>query len=90
MLIHHNHGVGSEYHIVRVPREDGAGFVAGQPLRVLQRLFIRQRLFGDVGRFDDEGDAGIAQKLGPAWRSGSQNQGHAGTILTGICRAHAS
>ena len=54
VVIHHNHGVGSEYHIVGVPRKDGAGFVAGQALRVVQGLFLWQGLLGDVGRFDGE------------------------------------
>ena len=73
MLIHHDYGVGSEYHIVRVPRKHRKCLVAGQALRILQRLFIRHRLFGDMGRFHDERNARVLQKLGAARRSGSQN-----------------
>src|ERR1017187_3289464 len=81
MLIHHDYGIGSEYHIVGVPREDGAGLIARQALRVLQWWFVGKWLLGNMGGFRGERNASISQKLGPAWRSGSQDKGHAGTIL---------
>jgi hypothetical protein len=83
MLIHHNYRIGTEYHIVRLPREDRAGLIARQALRILQWLLLRQGLLCNVRRFYGEWNTRIAQKLGAAWRSGSQDQGHAATILTG-------
>jgi hypothetical protein len=62
-------------------REYGASFVAGQALRVVQRLLMRERLLMHVRWFHRESDVGIAQKFCAARRGRSQNQEHASTIL---------
>ena len=81
MLVHHNHRVGAQHGVVRMPRKHGVSFVAGQTLRVVERLLVRQRLFAQVRRFHRESDVGIAQKFRTARRGGSQNERHASTIL---------
>jgi hypothetical protein len=49
----------------------------------MQWWFIGKWLLGDMGRFNGERNSGIAEKFRSPWRCGSQDQGHAATILTG-------
>jgi len=61
MLVRYDDGIGAQYDIVRTPCENRPGFVAGQSPCVNRRLFIRERLFRNVCRLDDERNASVAE-----------------------------
>ncbi len=77
-----NNGVGPKNGVVRMPREDSPGFLAGQAPGIVQRTFVGQRRFRDMRRIDDERDGRVAQKLGTSRRSRSKDQ-HIVPIVSG-------
>ena len=67
VFVNHYNGISAEDRALRMASQNGTGFVARQPLRVVERRFIWSGLLRDVRGLDCERDVGVTQQLGAAW-----------------------
>jgi hypothetical protein len=47
--------------------KDSFGFLAGQTGNVGDGVFVGERVFGDVGGMDGEGEASLGEEFAAAW-----------------------
>lgn len=63
VLIADHGGVRSQHKICRILRGYRAGFLGGEPHRILRRIFPIHAFFGHVCRFHPKHDARLTQQL---------------------------
>ena len=73
MVVHNDDGVGSEHDLSAVSLCYNFCFLSRQALSVLHGALAGMRVLSDIGHVNREGDAGAAQQLGPARRSGGED-----------------
>jgi hypothetical protein len=54
--------------------KDCFGFLAGQTGNVGDGVFVGERVFGDVGGMDGEGEAGLGEEFAAAWGCGGEDE----------------